>query len=384
MTIFIVTSAAIAIVALILGVLVLSRDPRNAAYQSFFLFAVGVALSSAAKPFFREGDDFLAVLFVWWGSEATVLGSFFLVHVLPDGQMNRRFIWFLAPWFLLFVSTPALLIMAASRPDPAVFFWHAYHVTLPFFAMVMGGYLVVSFFFCLRQYANKLGLPPLLARGLMFVVTVSASTICAADLILPAFGICLFSSASNFFALAILVIGGYFMLRYGAGNSSTILGKGISYVLSLISVAVLFFGIEFAVEKFLYKNDEVVDVATAVLGAFAFCPLRDFFDKVTDQIFSMNSCHILTAMKDLGERLSTPLDRAVLFATITEFLRLTIRPTETVFFTVDERGAEPRFVSVGATPREAAADYTSLAALFLKHVHEGIIIADTMRLFRRR
>ena len=136
--------------------------------------------------------------------------------------------------------------------------------------------------------------------------------------------------------------------------------------MSLISVAVLFFGIEFAVEKFLYKNDEVVDIATAVLGAFAFCPLRDFFDKVTDQIFSMNSCHILTAMKDLGERLSTPLDRAVLFATITEFLRLTIRPTETVFFTVDERGAEPRFVSVGATPREAAAGLYLARRPFLK------------------
>jgi signal transduction histidine kinase len=61
--------------------------------------------------------------------------------------------------------------------------------------------------------------------------------------------------------------------------------RTVSYFLSLIAVATIFFSVEFVVEKFLCPNDEVVDILAAIAGALSFAECRRFFDRVTDTIF---------------------------------------------------------------------------------------------------
>ena len=93
------------------------------------------------------------------------------------------------------------------------------------------------------------------------------------------------------------------------GITVVLLRKGIPYFLLALSVALLFFGTEFGIEKFFYRNDEVVDIVAAVAGAVAFSSLRDFFNKFTDCLFFRNPYHFPTAVGELGERLSAPLDQ---------------------------------------------------------------------------
>ncbi len=381
MIVFIITNVAIAIVVTALGVMALLSKPKNAVYQSFFVFTSGVALSAVVKPFFWEAKNIFALLLVRWGFEMIVLGAFLLVHVPPSGRLSKRFFWPIIPWFVLFLSAPSLLIVASLRADPVAFFWRIYNDTFPLFTGIMVAYLVVSFFFCLRRRVDNFGLPSSLARGLILIVASSASVMCIADLVLPVFGVYRFAAGSNFFAMIILVIGGYSIVRYGAGNGSAILRRGIPYFLSLVSVAVLFFGIEFTVEKFFYRNDEVVDVAAAVVGALAFSPLRDLFNKITDRIFFRNSYHFFTAIRELGERFGVSIDRNALLATTDEFLRMTVRPTETVFFAVNEGETEATLIFGLDAKSIMIADYDSLAVLFLKRAHERMIITDTTRLF---
>lgn len=158
--------------------------------------------------------------------------------------------------------------------------------------------------------------------------------------------------------------------------------RGVPYFLSLIFVAILFFGIEFGIEKFFYQNDEIVDIFAASFGALAFWPLRHFFDKATDHLFFRNSYHFLTVVKDLGERMGTSPTRNALIVTIVDFLHLTIRPTEAVFFEVNNGGGGVALISGLAAQSVAAADYSSLAMLLLKRSHSGVVVADLMRLFR--
>ncbi len=384
MMVYAITNTAIAAVALGLGALVLSQKSDDAAYQSFFLFATGVALSAVAKPFFWEDEHFLAILFVWWGFEIMVLGVFSMVHVFPGGRLNRQFLWSLAPWFLLFSFTPLLLVAASFQADPAAFFWVAYRATLPFVAVVVGGYLAASIFLSVRRPIHTFGLPLFLARGLIFIVISSAAAICAADLVLPALDIFRFAPVSNLFAVAILILGGSIVVRYGTGNGSALLYKGIPYFLSLVSVAILFVSVEFAIEKFFYHNDRIIDIATAALGALAFCPLRDFFNDATDRLFLRSPYHFPAAARELGERLSVSPDRDSLLAIIAEFFHTTIRSTETVFFAVSACGGEATLIAGLAEANAIAEDYSSLAALFLKHAHHDIIVTDATRLFRAK
>ncbi len=61
--------------------------------------------------------------------------------------------------------------------------------------------------------------------------------------------------------------------------------RTISYFLSIIAVAVIFFGVEFVTEKYFYPNDEVVDILAAIIGALSFAQCKRFFDCMTDSIF---------------------------------------------------------------------------------------------------
>ena len=60
----------------------------------------------------------------------------------------------------------------------------------------------------------------------------------------------------------------------------------VSYFLSIMAIAAIFFSIEFITEKFFYPDDEVVDILAAIIGALLFARCKQFFDRVTDRIFS--------------------------------------------------------------------------------------------------
>ena len=61
--------------------------------------------------------------------------------------------------------------------------------------------------------------------------------------------------------------------------------RTISYSLSIIATAGIFFSVEFVTEKYFYPNDEVVDILAAIIGALLFMHFKRFFDRVTDRIF---------------------------------------------------------------------------------------------------
>lgn len=61
--------------------------------------------------------------------------------------------------------------------------------------------------------------------------------------------------------------------------------RTISYFLSVVAIAAIFFSVEFITEKYFYPNDEVVDILAAIIGGLSFAPCKQFFDCATDKIF---------------------------------------------------------------------------------------------------
>ena len=153
------------------------------------------------------------------------------------------------------------------------------------------------------------------------------------------------------------------------------------YFLSLTSVALLFFGAEFAIEKFFYQNDRPADILAAVIGVLAFLPLRDLFNAATDRLFFRNSYPFFAAMKELGRRLDAPLHRGDLLGILEDFLRLTVRPTETVFFEVRRGSGVPVLISGLPFGSAAANDYARLAERFLMLRSLGTLGTDAVRFF---
>jgi hypothetical protein len=61
--------------------------------------------------------------------------------------------------------------------------------------------------------------------------------------------------------------------------------RAISYLLSILAIAVMFFTIEFVTGKFFYPNDEAVNILAAIISALSFARCKRFFDCATDRLF---------------------------------------------------------------------------------------------------
>lgn len=184
--------------------------------------------------------------------------------------------------------------------------------------------------------------------------------------------------------LVAAIIGGFFFCVYSIRRGGVALRRGVSYSLSLLVVAVLFFSIGFGIEKLFYQNNDFIDILAAVIGALAFCPVRDFFNKITDRMFFRKPYCPILAMRELSNRLGPFLDRETLPSAIGEFLCLTIRPTETVFFYVSDGDEGIVLISGLLATNVVLEDYLSLAELFLEKGGLEVTITEEGRLWFRR
>jgi len=160
--------------------------------------------------------------------------------------------------------------------------------------------------------------------------------------------------------------------------------RTVSYFLSLIAVALIFFSVEFITEKYFYPNDEVVDILAAIIGALSFARCKRFFDCVTDRIFFRaprdahtefitNISHelqtpiaILRGNVELLRRRSiTDAERAsaerVIITTLDGMSRLVGGVLEGAKIRFSENTAHEEFVAVDALVREVYEDCVLLA-----------------------
>lgn len=145
------------------------------------------------------------------------------------------------------------------------------------------------------------------------------------------------------------------------------LQRGTVFIISVICIAFVFFTVEFIVEKFLYSNDEVVDIIASVIGAFVFCRFKLFFEKVTDNIFFRSGYDYAEATARSSEAFSSTIDLRTLVIAIEAFLGTTIKPGWVDFFHKDT-SAKKGFSTISEESSSAILDgnYAIMVENFFK------------------
>ena len=84
--------------------------------------------------------------------------------------------------------------------------------------------------------------------------------------------------------------------------------RAISYFLSIITIAAMFFGAEHFIERFFFHDDDVVDIIAAIAAALSFSECHRFFDRATDKIFfrAPRDMHA-EFITDISHELQTPI-----------------------------------------------------------------------------
>jgi signal transduction histidine kinase len=135
----------------------------------------------------------------------------------------------------------------------------------------------------------------------------------------------------------------------------TVLHRSTLYVMAVVAIAIVFFGIEFVIEKWICSNDEIVDIVSAICGAFAFVRLKGFFEILTDRIFFRGQYDYEKAVLRASETLGSTIELEELVGALELFLHSTIKPDRIMFFLKDKKAA------VGFVP--VAEDASALALM---------------------
>lgn len=107
--------------------------------------------------------------------------------------------------------------------------------------------------------------------------------------------------------------------------------RSATYAVLIAMIAAVFFSVEFVTEKFFYNNDEVVDIVSAVAGAFAFSEFRSRFETLTDCVFFRGQYDYSEAVASLDLILRTTIDMKELLGRIADLLAKTIKPEAVAF-----------------------------------------------------
>jgi len=84
--------------------------------------------------------------------------------------------------------------------------------------------------------------------------------------------------------------------------------RAISYFLSIVAIAAIFFSVEHFTERFFFHDEDAVDIISAIVAAISFSECRRFFDRATDKIFFRASRDIHAEfITDISHELQTPI-----------------------------------------------------------------------------
>ncbi|MGB7957966.1 MAG: ATP-binding protein [Minisyncoccia bacterium] len=342
------------------------KNPKSAANRSFFIFAFGIAAWTSCKVFLIFFEKIFFVSPMLWGIEVTVLGFVCLAHFFPKGEMSFSFLVSLAPWAFLVAAVPFGAVISSVHLAPQGYLITTGGIFFPFFALIMGGYVAISLAVLWRKYTATKGMVHMQMRWLMLGAGIFIMAMLVSDVLLPLFHISRLTMIGPLFSLVLIGCCGYSIARYEFMDIRLVVKRGVSYGFSIAAVALIFFSIEFVVEKFFYTNDEVVDIIAAVVGALAFWRIKKFFDTLTDRIFFKQQYRFSDAVRRLGIALVATIDLDALFGAINESLGKTIKPASVTFFLIKD-GAPKRFVGTApmAVGVAIASGEQDLLAVFL-------------------
>ncbi len=160
-------------------------------------------------------------------------------------------------------------------------------------------------------------------------------------------------------------------------NACLVVKRGVLYAALVAAMAIFFFTIEFVIEKFIYSDDEVVDIICAVAGAMFFSRFLLFFDKATDRVFFKGEYDYAEAVAELGPLLNETIDLKFLLGLLNDFLLRTVKP-ERVVFILDGASSPMLFTSVASNGGFCVGEreYIALAESFCRSFDAPLFIKE--------
>lgn len=346
----------VALMALILGMLVLKKSKRHYdTKQWFFLVCLCLAVWSAGLEMFSLADNGAALDIAsrWFYVASAVfcpaLAIFTAKSFLPLTKSVRSFIFISSSLFIVLsiyiILAPEFIINASEITTPVDFSQIPINaVNYIVFATFFSVFFLVVMWFGYVAWRKSDTIRRKQVAIYMTGLLVSSIPGFVVDLLLPALGdyryVWVGPVAIILFLFAIM----YSIVKYRLMDVKTAVARSVSYMILLIALAVVYIISAYVISIVIFQRTLTIDsrlnfmnMVLAILLAFLYQPIKRFFNKLTDRVFYYGEYDADTFAREISKILTYTADLQLLTRRVGNYIASSLK-AEKVAFCIPEKG----------------------------------------------
>lgn len=346
----------VALMALILGMLVLKKSKRHYdTKQWFFLVCLCLAVWSAGLEMFSLADNGAALDIAsrWFYVASAVfcpaLAIFTAKSFLPLTKSVRSFIFISSSLFIVLsiyiILAPEFIINASEITTPVDFSQIPINaINYIVFATFFSVFFLVVMWFGYVAWRKSDNIRRKQVAIYMTGLLVSSIPGFVVDLLLPALGdyryVWVGPVAIILFLFAIM----YSIVKYRLMDVKTAVARSVSYMLLLIALAVVYVISAYVISIVIFQRTLTIDsrvnfmnMILAILLAFLYQPIKKFFNKLTDRVFYYGEYDADTFAREISKILTYTADLQLLTRRVGNYIASSLK-AEKVAFCIPEKG----------------------------------------------
>ena len=346
----------VALMALILGMLVLKKSKRHYdTKQWFFLVCLCLAVWSAGLEMFSLADNGAALDIAsrWFYVASAVfcpaLAIFTAKSFLPLTKSVRSFVFISSSLFIVLsiyiILAPEFIINASEITTPVDFSQIPINaINYIVFATFFSVFFLVVMWFGYVAWRKSDNIRRKQVAIYMTGLLVSSIPGFVVDLLLPALGdyryVWVGPVAIILFLFAIM----YSIVKYRLMDVKTAVARSVSYMLLLIALAVVYIISAYIISIVIFQRTLTIDsrlnfmnMVLAILLAFLYQPIKRFFNKLTDRVFYYGEYDADTFAREISKILTYTADLQLLTRRVGNYIASSLK-AEKVAFCIPEKG----------------------------------------------
>lgn len=346
----------VALMALILGMLVLKKSKRHYdTKQWFFLVCLCLAVWSAGLEMFSLADNGAALDIAsrWFYVASAVfcpaLAIFTAKSFLPLTKSVRAFICIASSLFIVFsiyiVLAPEFIINASEITTPVDFSQIPINaINYIVFATFFSVFFLVVMWFGYVAWRKSDTIRRKQVAIYMTGLLVSSIPGFVVDLLLPALGDYRYVWVGPVAIILFLFTIMYSIVKYRLMDVKTAVARSVSYMLLLIALAVVYIISAYVISIVIFQRTLTIDsrvnfmnMILAILLAFLYQPIKKFFNKLTDRVFYYGEYDADTFAREISKILTYTADLQLLTRRVGNYIASSLK-AEKVAFCIPEKG----------------------------------------------
>jgi signal transduction histidine kinase len=328
--------------SLIVGSVVVARNVRDSKTTIYALLTIAAVTLSIANYLAVEltENQLLYVRLVMFSSTVAVYFIYLLVCQIVDNGVKLGILTsklFYITVVISIIDWTDLLFPAVVPGKPPM------PVVGPGAVLYFGFFLLIIMLALRKLYSNFNVIKPKQRQQRKLLIIGAAPVLFLAPVtsfILPnLFGINQFVALTPLYAFIFVSCVGYAIVRHGLFDVRLAAVRSVAYALSIVTLAAIYYTIAYFVSAALFSGEMTsavsispINILLALVLSFVFQPIKNFFDKITNDVFYRDRYNSDDFFARFNEVLSTTTDlRGLLQRSATE-IAATLKASQAFFY----------------------------------------------------